>query len=72
MGWIALPNLRAVYVAYVDVESNRGVETNLDRTKKSEIDLHGPSLPKEQGVGRADPKSRRVCTAVNETRNYIP
>jgi hypothetical protein len=72
MGWIALPNLRALYVVNVDVESNRGVGTNLDWTKKREIDLHRPSLPKEQCVGRADPKRRRVYSTVNETRNYIP
>jgi hypothetical protein len=72
MGWIALPNLRAVYVAYVDVESNRGVETNLDRTKKREIDLHGPSLPNQPSVARGDLKRRRVYSTINEIRNYIP
>jgi hypothetical protein len=58
MGWTALPNLRAVYVAYVDVESNRGVGTNLDGTRKSDIDLHRPSLPEEIGVARADQNTR--------------
>jgi hypothetical protein len=72
MGWIALPNLRALYVAYVDIESNRRVGTNLDRIRKSEIDLHGPSLPKEHGVGRADRNRRRVYATVNEIRSYIP
>jgi hypothetical protein len=72
MGWIALPNLRAIYVVYVDVESNRGVGTNLHGTRKSEIDLHGPSLPEEQGVGRADPQRRRVYTIVNEIRSHTP
>ena len=72
MGWIALPNLRALYVAYEHVENSRGVVTNLDGTKKSEIDLHGPSLPEDKGVGRVDPNSRRVYSTVNEIRSYIP
>jgi hypothetical protein len=72
MEWIALPNLRALYAGYVDIESSRGAGTNLDRTKKGEIDLHGPSAPKEQGVGRADPKRRRVYRSVNEIRSYTP
>jgi hypothetical protein len=72
MGWIALPNLRALYVAYVDIESNRRVGTNLDRIRKREIDLHGPSLPNEPSVGRGDLKRRRVYSTVNEIRSYIP
>lgn len=75
MGWIALPSYRALYVIYVDIESNKGVGTNLDRTKESEIDLHGPSLSKEHGVGRAEaagPKRRRVHTTVNKIRIYTP
>jgi hypothetical protein len=72
MGWIALPNLRALYVAYVDIESNRRVGTNLDRIRKSEMDLHGPSEPTEKGVGRTEPYRRRVHSAVNEIRFYIP
>ena len=71
MGWTALPNLRAVYVTYVDVESNR-VGTNLDGTKKCEINLHGSSFPKEMGIGRAEPKVRRVYTAVDEIRSHTP
>jgi len=72
MGWIASPNLRALYVGYVDIESDRGVGTNLDGTEKGEIDLHGPGLPNEQGVGRANPNRRRVYSTVNEIQNYIP
>ena len=58
---------------YVDVERSkvRGMGTNLDGTKKSEIDLHGSSLPKENGYGRAELKGRRVYTTVDEIRGYI-
>ena len=48
--------------------------TNLDRIMKGEIDLHGPSVPREQGICRADGKKRRVQShsTVNEIRIYIP
>jgi hypothetical protein len=72
MEWIALPNFRALYVAYVDIESNRRVGTNLNRIRKSETDLHGPNLPTDSGIGRADPKRRQVYSTVNEIRSYVP
>jgi hypothetical protein len=72
MGWIALPNLRAVYVAYVDIESNRRVGTNFDRIKKCEIDLHGSSLPKDHGSRRANRQRSRVYSTVDEIRSYVP
>jgi len=72
MGWIALPNLRALYVGYVDIESNRALGTYLDRTEKSEIDLHRPGLPNEQRGGRVEPSRRRVCSTVNDIRSYTP
>ena len=72
MELIVSPNLRALYVAYVDIESKRGVGTNLNRIRKSEIDLHGPSVPNEEGVGRVDLKSRLVYSTVNEIRSYTP
>ena len=72
MGWIASPNLRAEYVAYVDIESNGRVETNLDGIKKCEIELHGPSLPIERGFRRAYPQRSRVYSTVNEIRSYVP
>ena len=72
MGWIALPNLLALYVAYVDIESNRRVGTNLDRIRKGEIDYHGPSLPTEKGVAGTGRYRRRVYSGINEIRNSIP
>ena len=72
MGWIALPNLWALYIAYVDIESNRRVGTNLDRIRKNEMDLHGPSVPIEPGAGRGEPNRLLAYGTVNEIRNYTP
>ena len=43
---------------YVDIEINRRAKTNLDRIKKGQIDLHGPSSPSNRGLGRSH---RYIC-----------